>query len=545
MNQQKYYQESIDAVALLKSCAKRKDLNKVCRFHAEILRRKLLEKDLFIGSTLISIYVKCGALATAQEVLDQIPQPDVVSWTALMVGYARNGQYEETLRCFKQMQNEGICPDAFTFVCMLKACASIKAHNEGQKAHAGITGEKGLIERNIIIGTTLVDMYAKCGFIGKAREVFDDIQIRNVVLWNALITGYVQNEHSEEALTCFGLMQQEGFSPDKFTFTCVLKACGRLGAFDKGEEVHIQIVRQRLLQKDVLLGTALLDMYCKLGVFEKIEYVFDSLPIQDIVSWTVLISGYAQHGHVEKALSYFERLQHIGITPNEVTIVCILRACGSIGAFVKGKLIHTGIIMRKESFEEKDILIGTSLVDMYSICGSPVDAHRVFENLQVRDTVAWTTLINAYSQLGKYDMVVNLVNEMQEEGIKPSPITFMAILNVCSHSGLVDKGQMYFEIMSTKYGITPMLEHYVCMIDLLSRVGCIDKAIVLIKYMPVIDNLAMLITILNGCRRSGNVEVGRMAFGDASQMDGKDGGVYVCMSNIYAAAELKMEEIVR
>ena len=223
----------------------------------------------------------------------------------------------------------------------------------------------------------------------------------------------------------------------------------------------------------------------------------------------------------------------------DFTFTDLLKSCGHKENLSGVFTLHAHFL--ELGFLDTKPCTSTTLIQTYAKCGMLAEAQEVFKTILCPDMISWNALITGYAQIGQSQNVFYIFDQMQEEGIKPSPITFMAILNVCNHSGLVDKGQMYFEIMCTNYGITPMLEHYVCIIDLLSRVGCIDKAIVLIKYMPVIDNLVMLITILNGCRRSGNFEVGRMAFGDASQIDGKDCGVYVCMSNIYASCAVQEE----
>eukprot|EP00250_Pteridium_aquilinum_P000096 c10113_g2_i1 orf=303-1217(+) len=188
-------------VALLKACAALKDLEKGCMLHADIARNRSLDNDVFIASILIDMYAKCGALVKAQAVFDTVVVRDVVMWTALIGGYANHGHGEKALNLTDQMQREGIFPDAFTLLCSLKACGIAKSLVKGQELHSQIV-LKGL-EGEPTIGNTLVDMYAKCGSLIEAQEVFNILPVRSVVTWTALIAGYAQNECGDEALKCF------------------------------------------------------------------------------------------------------------------------------------------------------------------------------------------------------------------------------------------------------------------------------------------------------------------------------------------------------
>eukprot|EP00250_Pteridium_aquilinum_P009322 c18595_g3_i1 orf=2-544(+) len=180
-------------------------------------------------------------------------------------------------------------------------------------------------------------MYAKCGSLTEAQDVFDELPYRNVVSWTSLITGYVEHGHTEEALDCFERMQREGFSPDRVTFLSVLRACGSLGTVDKSQQIHAQILKCGLLERDVVVGTALVDTYGKCSLLAKAKEVFDMLRVHDVVSWNALITGYAYHGYGEEALDCFKQMQRQGVSPNRVTFASALKACGTLGASDKGQ----------------------------------------------------------------------------------------------------------------------------------------------------------------------------------------------------------------
>jgi pentatricopeptide repeat protein len=394
------------------------------------------------------------------------------------------------------------------------------------------------LKTDALLGSALVDTYAKCGDLAKAQAVFDnEVRIRNVVSWTALITAYSQYGHGEEALECFEQMQKEGYAPNSVTFAGVLKACGSIRALNKGIQVHADLIREGLLQRDVLLGTALVDMYAKCGDLAKAQQTFNELQNRDVVAWNALISGYAQHGHGEEALCCFRHMRQDNVPPNAVTFVCILKACGILGASGKGQEIHTAIIRGK--FLQENVILGYALVDMYAKCGALAKAREVFDELPFQDVVAWNGLISGYAQLGAHEVVFGAFDEMIEKGVEPTAVTFTALLNACSHSGLLEKGKVYFDMMSLRYGIIPTLEHHTCMVDLFSRAGIVDKAMTIMSEMQFPADLAMCHSLLSACGRWGNVNVGRLAFQHAVQLDEQDVGAYVCLGNMYASCDGK------
>ena len=529
---------TITFICILKSCGSIGAAEKGAEIHAEVSRQGLLDNNNVLCTALIDMYAKCGALAKAQGVFDTIQARDVVMWNSLIARYAQHGLGDEALSCFKRMRDEGPPPNRATFISVLKACGSIGAAQMGQEIHAEI-GKQGLLEKDIVLGTALVDMYAKCGMLEKAQGVFDKLPAHNVVTWNALISGYTQHGLGDEALTCFSQMQQKGLSPNTVTFLCILNACGSIGAAEKGEEIHTEVSRQGLLEKDTALGNALVDMYAKCGALMKAQEVFDTLPARNVVTWNSLIAGYAQHELGDDALSCFGKMQDEGLSPDAVTFTCILKACASIGAAQKGEEIHSKV--HKKGLSEKDMTLGNGLVDMYAKCGELVKAQRVFDKLPTRNLGTWTVLITGYTQVGNVSVVFDLFFRMIGEGLKPNLVTFSALLTACSHAGLVEEGQRYFEIMSTCYSIIPTLEHHICMVDIHSRAGHFEAAISMLEKVPSSDCLLMWSALMGSCWRWVNVELGRWAFEHAVQLDEKFTGAYSCMSNIYAAAGMSEE----
>jgi pentatricopeptide repeat protein len=329
-------------------------------------------------------------------------------------------------------------------------------------------------------------------------------------------------------------MQSESLSPDEFTFVSILKVCGNTRATDMGRQMHHEIMTRGLLDKGIFLGNALEDMYIKCGALAEARHVLDNLPIRDIVSWNTLILGYAQDEQGHEALNCYTQMQKEGHMPNEVTFICVLKACSSIGAADKGIEIHKRVV--GGGWLEKSPLLGTALVDMYAKCSMFARASEALQQLPMRDVVSWNALIAGYSQEGFYEETLRCVEQMEREGLSPNEATFLCILNACSHAGQWEKAQIFYENMTREYCMTPKLEHDTCMVTVYGNAGKFDKAMSVIKTMPSSDNPTLWLSLLGSCRKWGNVKLGRLAFERAIQLDSNLAAAYVLMVNIYVSA---------
>jgi pentatricopeptide repeat protein len=238
----------------------------------------------------------------------------------------------------------------------------------------------------------------------------------------------------------------------------------------------------------------------------------------------------------------FRKMQSEGPSPNAVTFICTLKACGGAGYLEMGEEIYE--LVRNQGLIEKDIAVGTAIVDMYAKCGMLGKAQLVFDDLPVRNIVSWNSLIAGYGQTGQMKRVLRLSGKMmEEEGITPDCLTFLTLLSAHSHEGLVEEGQRIFNDMDTiTWSFSPAIEHYTCMVDLYSCVGRFDKAIALIEKVPNPSHrLPLWWALLGACCKWVNVEVGRWAFQQSLKLSGNHASVYVCMRNIYAAAGMHEE----
>ena len=381
---------------MVKTCGKEKDLLKARRIHADMKPR--IEEDLYISNALIRTYCKCGALLDALELFEHIPNRNVISWNVLIAGYVEHGYCQQALQCFrKMMEEDGMSPSAVTYACILKACATTGSLDIGQEIDAKVR-EKGLLKEDIVLGTSLIDMYAKCGILERACKVFDELRQRDTVSWNVLIAGYVEHGHFDRALVCFRRMEDEGVSPNAPTYDCVLQACAATRSLDVGEEIHAKVREQGFLKNDVVLGNRLIDMYAKCGMLQTACKVFDELPHRNVVSWNALIAGYVKHGFADQALKCFRQLEDAGIPPNAVTYVSALKACAAIPSLEVGEAIHEKV--KKQGLLMKNVVLGTAVVDMYAKCGALQRSREVFDELPNQTLCLGAYVTNALNYKG-------------------------------------------------------------------------------------------------------------------------------------------------
>eukprot|EP00250_Pteridium_aquilinum_P018928 c24234_g13_i3 orf=102-2546(+) len=445
MRQEGISPNTVSYLCNIKACGSLGDLDKGYLVHSEIAMNGF-ESMSFVGSALVGMYVKCGLLAQAQDVFDEMSGRDAVLWNILFMGYAEHGHDERVFKCWEQMKAEGVSPDGAAYVTILRTCSSVGAVERGQEVHAECLC-KGF-ESDPYVTSMLIDMYMKCAYFLEAQQVFDESPTQDVVLWTGLIAGYAEHGLGEQALSCFKNMCCNEVLPNPITFACTLKACCSLGTEQEGQEIHIQAVKMGL-ESNLLFCGSLVDFYARVGLFAEAQVLFDRLPSQDVVSWNILIAGYVEHGFCEEGFECFQRMQQEGIPASVLTFVSSLKACGGMGSVEAGHEVHVSIAKQGT---EADTLVGNILVDMYARCGSLAEAEDGFKRLASRDVISWTALIQGYADRDFGNEAIKYFELMQEEGISPDGVTFSCSLQACSSIGAIDRGQaMHIEM--AKQGI--------------------------------------------------------------------------------------------
>uniref|UniRef100_A0A1D1YB16 Pentatricopeptide repeat-containing protein At1g11290 n=1 Tax=Anthurium amnicola TaxID=1678845 RepID=A0A1D1YB16_9ARAE len=670
------------------------------RSHARLLKLGL-DAHPVAATRLLQSYAarpSTDSLHSARRLFDQVPSKDALLWTAMLAAYAHSGHPTDALRLLSQMHRlhrfrGGPAPNHYTYASAARAAGSAADPHMAAALHTQVI--KSGFESNVVVGTSVLDMYSKCGDITSAREVFDEMTVRNVVTWNSMIAGYTTEDMGGSALDLFHEMKCVKFEePDEFTITSVLTACAATGDLASGRQIHSYSVKggfredlailnslanmyfrcgevewaerameereSDLLSKLVMIkgyafngrylelmrgisgsnfveivlrdpslsvsvlaacanlslvrtgrqvhslivtlgcyqncchmhfdgvaiGSALIDMYCRFSsvgdarnVFESLVekgtahwnafiagclknhlleeacQLFNKMPERNVISWTAMITGHVQHGLPLEGLRLLANMygENCSTTQgNQFTFVAALNACGCLAALDLGKQIH-GQVLRVLAAPEVDnsIFVETALLCMYSKSGNLNYARKIFDMMRKRNVVAWSSMITSFAVHGMGLEALEVFEEMLKLNFEPNEVTFVAVLNACSHCGLVEKGLDYFKLMKEKYGIVPRGDHYTCMIDMLGRAGKLaeawsyaekindaetsynkETAFNIGRYGDIWDAL------LGSCSLHSNVEIGRKVACKILEGKPKASDAYVAISNMYADAKM-------
>ncbi|KAL0926980.1 hypothetical protein M5K25_003240 [Dendrobium thyrsiflorum] len=489
-----------------------------------------LNHELRVSNALIDMYGKCGSLVEAQFLFNKTLQRNVVSWNAMIGACARNVDIDGTFEFLQAMSfEEGMMANEVTVLNVLPVCLGPLYLNYVKEIH-GYVVRNGL-KINSLVPNALVAAYAKCGSLDSAKHVFNGMEMKTVSSWNALIGGCAQNGDPISAVQLFLQMTSSGLQPDWFTIGSLLLACAHLKHSHQGRSVHAFIQRNGL-EKDSFISVSLISFYIQCGKVSTARTMFNMMEEIDSVSWNAMISGYTQNGMPDESLNLFRKMQRYIYEPSLVAITSAFMACAQLSCLRLGKETHCFAL--KANFAE-DTFVGSSIIDMYAKCGSIDQARCIFDRLHEKDSVSWNVIITGYGIHGCASEALELLVEMQEEGLNPDEFTYIGILMACSHAGLVEEGLEYFKQMPTK-GVAPKLEHYACVADLLGRAGKLNDAVQLIKGMPEKPDARIWSSLLGACRIHGDITLGETVANKLLELEPHKVEHYILASNLFASS---------
>ncbi|XP_057450203.1 pentatricopeptide repeat-containing protein At5g13270, chloroplastic [Lotus japonicus] len=512
---------------LFKMCGMLGALSDGKLFHNRLQR--MANGNKFIDNCILQMYCDCKSFTAAERVFDEMVDRDLFSWATIISAYAEEGHMIGAIRLFSRMLDLGIKPSSSIFCTLLGSFADPSALELGKQLHSqliriGFTAD-------VSIETTLSNMYIKCGWLDGAEVATNKMTTKNAVACTGLMVGYTQALRHTDALLLFAKMIKEGVKLDEFVFSIVLKACAALKDINTGRQIHSYSVKLGL-ESEVSVGTPLVDFYSKCGRFEAACQAFESIREPNDFSWSAIITGYCQSGRFDKALETFKNIRSKGVILNSFVYTNIFQACSAISDLVYGAQVHADAI--KKGLVQ--YLSGESaMITMYSKCGKLDYAYQAFLTIEKPDTIAWTAIICAYAYHGKSE-AVKLFHKMLRSGVRPNAVTFIGLLNACSHSGLVKEGKQFLDSMSVKYGVDPTIDHYNCMIGVYSRAGLLQEALEMIRSMPFEPDTLSWKTLLGGCWSHRNLETASIAAGKIFHLDPLDSATYVTMFNLHALA---------
>ncbi|PKA65748.1 Pentatricopeptide repeat-containing protein [Apostasia shenzhenica] len=525
--------------------------------------------SISVGTSLVGMYMKLDSAGYARKVFDLMPHRNVVTSSSLINGYMQNGLQAEVSNLFFQMQTEGIRPNPYTFASFLASAAAHRALEKGRIAHCHVI-KFGYVSA-VFVCNSLMNMYSKCEVIEDAKLMFDEMPYnRDSVSWNSMMAGFVSNGFDSEAMEMFLKMRVKNIKPTLLSFVTVIRICANLKELVLAEQLHGCVMKEGYGMSSNIL-TGLMVVYTKCGKMEKAFLLFSSMAgARNVVTWTALISGYAQNGNNERAAIIFRDMRKDGSEPNDFTFSTILSA----SPFISPSQIHSQVIKTKYECVPS---VGTALLDAYSKLGYTHEAFLVFRKIKEKDIVTWTAMLACFAQSGDTEGSIKLFMEMMYQKVKPNEFTLSSIINVCSSAtASVDQGRQFHSI-SIKFKQQDSICVSSALLTMYAKKGSIETAYRIFERQPSRDLVSWnsmisgfaqhgygkkaleifrelenqglemdgitFIGVIMACTHTGLVEEGRKYFDSMVEDHGIRATMehYACMVDLYGRAG-KLEE---
>ena len=429
---------------------------------------------------MVSGYCRDGRVGEARQLFVVMPDRNVVSWTAMVQGYASNGMLREAREMFDRMP-----------------------------------------ERNAVTWTVMVKAYADSGQIQEAWQLFDRMPNRNSYSWNAMISGFLTAGKVDEAVQLFERMPHR----DVVSWTTMVTGLAKNGFVCRAREFF-----DRTREKDTAAWNAMITAYANNGQLNEARRLFNSMPAKDLVTWNTVIEAYSKNERKGEAVNVFLLMCHSEVSPDISTLISFLAISESTMEVkqIQGLVVTLGLLSKTD--------LGNALLTMYSRSGDLLSASLAFKRLEVKDTITWVSMMQAFANHGCGYHALQGFAQMLRHGYKPTSTTFTAILSACSHAGLVEKGRKMFKSIYHVYRLEPTIEHYTCLVDLLGRAGYVREAKELVDSMQQgMRDEAILGTLLGACMMHNEVEVAREVGEDLVRFETSDSGHYTLLANVFAS----------
>ncbi|KAF1892477.1 hypothetical protein Lal_00010943 [Lupinus albus] len=392
--------------SVIKACSELGYLKLGRCFHGVVINHGFDCNNVII-SALIDMYGRNHAVGDARKLFDELPEPDAVCWTSVISAFARNDMFKEALDFFYVMHmDRGLESDGFTFGTLLAACANLGWLRQGKEVHAKVVTSG--ICGNVVVDSSLLDMYGKCGLVQWSRSIFDRMSFKNSVSWSAMLGVYCQNGECETVLN----LVRERTVADLYSFGTIIRACSGLAAVRQGKEVHCQYVRKGGCG-DVIVESAMVDLYAKCGCVDFAYRLFLNMQVRNLITWNSMIGGFAQNGRGEEALALFEDMIKEGVKPDYITFINVLFACSHTGLIDQGRKYFASMT------EEYEIKPGVEhyncMVDLLGRAELIEEAESLLENADCRhDQSLWAVLLGACTKCSDYLTAERVARKMIE-----------------------------------------------------------------------------------------------------------------------------------
>ncbi|KAL3829076.1 hypothetical protein ACJIZ3_017878 [Penstemon smallii] len=514
---------------IISSCAKICCFSTGVQLNAHVIKMGL-QSNVHINTSLVDLYGKSAEMSLAHKLFDEMPNRNAVTWNALISGYVTNRDSITAIQLFMKMLREGVLVTAFGVSATLIACAQLEDCDLGAQVQ-GMSWKSGL-DFNMVVGSSLIDMYAKCGIIEDSRKVFEGIDDKNVVVWTSMMGGYAHNKCPTEAMVLTREMSRAGVEANFITYNSLLSSLGCPEDLVHCKQIHSRVIRQGIAS-NAYLATTLVVVYSECGcTLAELYQIFYSATLWDQIAWNAVIAGFSNLGIGVEAITFFSQMRHGGFAVDYFTFSSLLKALGHSSLLEEGKQTHA-LVFKTGYITNLNLQNG--LVSMYARCGKIDEAMKVFSSMNERDLISWNSLITCCAQHGYGIEAIQIFEELRSSGVKPNLTTFLAALTACSHVGLLEKGLEYFEWMKSDESLPPArLDHYACVVDLYGRAGLLYEAEEFINNMPIQEGPSVYKALLSACQHHGNKEIALRSARKLVELCPNDPAIYVLLANVLA-----------
>lgn len=410
--------------------------------HGHMIKSSL-NPCLYLLNNLLNMYCKCRELGFARQLFDRMPERNVISFNSLISGYTQMGFYEQAMELFLEAREYNLKLDKFTFAGALGFCGERCDLDLGKLLH-GLIVVNGL-SRQVFLINVLIDMYSKCGKLDLAMSLFDRCNEKDQVSWNSLISGYVRVGATEEPLNLLAKMHRDGVNLTTYALGSVLKACCinlNEGLMGKGMAIHCYAAKLGM-EFDIVVRTALLDMYAKNGSLKESIKLFSLMSDKNVVTYNAMISGFLHMDEItdeasSEAFKLFMDMQRRGLEPSPSTFSAVLKACSAAKTLEYGKQIHA--LICKNNFQS-DEFIGSALIELYALMSSTEDGMQCFASTSKQDIASWTSMIDCHVQNEQLESAFDLFRQLFSTHIRPEEYTVSLMMSACADFAALSSGE--------------------------------------------------------------------------------------------------------
>lgn len=454
---------------------------------------------VFAGTAMLNLYCRSSRLREAQQLFDEMPEKRGVTWSTLIYGHTATR--DPTLLASPWRRSPAWCVQGVSSV--LVACARMEDAGAGAVLHS-VAIKYGICGGNVIVGTALVDMYAKCHDMPATQQVFQEMEEKNVSTYTAIIGGFASVTRPRDAMVLVKEMEQSEVAPNMMTYSSLLSSFANPGDLDHWRQAHCAVLKKGLKHNPYVPST-LMTMYSRCGSLEGFRKVQMAVSWQDQVSLNSVISGLSSLGLGNEAFEQFLEMRRHGADTDLFTFASMLKAIGSSSSLLEGRQVHALIL---NTGHDSDVNVQNGLISMYARRGEIGESQNVFASVQAPGLISWSSLLSGYAQHGCGKEAVEVFEQMRRLNVHLDHTTFLLVLTACSHTGLVDQGLEYFNLMRTDGFLAgAWQEQYACVVDLLARAGRLREAEFLVTDMPIETSVSVYRSLLSACQIHGNLEI--------------------------------------